>query len=123
MIKKIDLPCNNAIGFHATWIISGEDYENVIFTNMEEYLKNNEKINILYYIDKDFKKYDIKAMFDDAKFGFSFWNKFDHIAIVTDVSWVKEGIHLFKFTFPGEVKLFDEKDLDDAKKWICSWKD
>jgi SpoIIAA-like len=39
---------------------------------------------------------------------------------VTDVDWVARMVRAFGFVLPGDVRIFDNQDLDDAREWICS---
>lgn len=65
MIKKIELDCNNCLGFEAEWKITGEDYEKIMIPSINEKLKEYSKIGLLYHIGDEFEKYEIKAVLDD----------------------------------------------------------
>lgn len=118
MIKKIELACENCLGFKAIGEITGADYETVLIPNINEKLKNYSKIGLLYQIGDDFEKYEAKAIFDDIKVGFKHMKAFERIAVVSDLDWVINGIHLFHFIFPGKIKTFKNSELEEAKKWI-----
>jgi len=118
MIKKIELPCDNCLGFEAIGKITGADYENIMIPNINEKLKDYSKIGLLYYIGNDFEKYEAKAIFDDTKIGFKHMRAFERIAIVTNLSWIKDGVYLFRAIFPGKIKLFKNNELKAAKEWI-----
>jgi hypothetical protein len=38
---------------------------------------------------------------------------------VTDVDWIEKMIKAFGFAIPGEVRVFDGDDLEEARRWIC----
>jgi hypothetical protein len=43
------------------------------------------------------------------------WKK---IAIVSDADWLENSVKAFGWLMPGEVKVFENDDLDDAKEWL-----
>lgn len=86
--------------------------------SIQKKLKDYSKIGFLYHIGNDFEKYEAKAIFDDMKLGFTNMKAFERIAVVTDLSWVTNSIHLFHFIFPGEIKTFTNSELPSAKEWI-----
>jgi len=118
MIKKIKLPCDNCLGFEAIGKITGADYENIMIPNINGKLKDYSKIGFLYYIGNNFEKYEAKAIFDDTMIGFKHMRAFERIAVVTNLSWVRDGFHLFSAIFPGKIKLFKNSELKAAKEWI-----
>lgn len=118
MIKKIELDCNNCLGFEAEWKITGEDYEKIMIPSINEKLKEYSKIGLMYHIGDEFEKYEIKAVLDDMKVGFQHMRAFERIAIITDVDWVKNWVNMFHFMFPGKMKLFKNSELESAKDWV-----
>ncbi len=53
------------------------------------------------------------------KFGLAHWSKWKRCAVVTDKDWVENGVKLFGWMMPGEVKVFEVDDLDDAIEWAA----
>ena len=45
------------------------------------------------------------------------------VAIVSDADWLENGIKAFGWLMPGEVKVFETDDLDDAKEWLAGGND
>ena len=43
---------------------------------------------------------------------------FERVAVVTDVDWIGSMIRAFGFAMPGEVRVFDDDDLEAAREWI-----
>jgi SpoIIAA-like len=48
------------------------------------------------------------------------WQK---IAIVSDADWLENSVKAFGWLIPGEVKVFETGDLDDAKEWLSEAND
>jgi hypothetical protein len=44
----------------------------------------------------------------------------ERIAVVTDVDWIKNAMHLFAFMIPGAVRYFSLADTQQARDWIAS---
>ena len=40
------------------------------------------------------------------------------IAIVSDADWLEHSVKAFGWLIPGEIKVFDTDDVDDAKEWL-----
>ncbi len=118
MIEKIKNLPENVIGFNAKAQITGDDYEKVLIPMVEEKLKKFDKLNLLYHLGEEFEKFEPRAMWDDAKTGFMHWCSWNKIAIVTDVSWIRGSSKVFGLLIPAKVKLFANKELDEAVKWV-----
>ncbi len=118
MIKLLsDLP-DNVLGFEASGKVTGEDYETVLIPAVEAKLKTHPKIRLLYHLSPEFNGYDLEAMWDDAKVGFSHLTGWEKIAVVTDTEWVRNGVKVFGFVIPTEVRVFDDNAISDAKEWV-----
>lgn len=63
-----DLPAN-VLGVSAEGKITGTDYETVLIPALEEKLKANKKIRMIYQLGNDFTGFEMSAMLDDAKVG------------------------------------------------------
>jgi hypothetical protein len=42
----------------------------------------------------------------------------ERIAVVTDADWIENCIKAFGWMMPGEVKVFDDDEVDEAKRWL-----
>lgn len=119
MIKVLNDIGKNVIGFELSGKVSGEDYEKVLIPTLKSELHKNDKLKVLYYVGQDFDSYDFSAMLDDAKAGFMFFLKWEKIAVVSDIGWIVDGVKIFSFTVPGEIKTFSNNQLQEAKQWLA----
>lgn len=121
MIKIMpDLP-DDVLGFRAVGEVHSSDYETTLVPAIDQALESSDKIRMLYVLDDDeFTGYSAGAMWQDTKLGFEYLTKFEKIAIVTDTDWIENGVKAFGWMIPGDVKLFDDDDLDDAVEWVSS---
>jgi hypothetical protein len=63
---------------------------------------------------------DAGALWDDAKVGVQDSRAWERIAIVSDKDWLKHTVKAFGWLVPGEVRVFELDDLDDAGGWASS---
>ena len=57
---------------------------------------------------------------EDAKVGLKHLTRFDRVAVVTDVDWIKTSVKAFGFVMPCEARVFGSKDLNEAREWIVA---
>ena len=119
MIKLIPGLPEHVIGFELSGKVSGDDYENVLMPAVEAATSGDRKVCMLYHITSEFEKYELEAMWEDAKVGFRHLASWKKIAIVTDIEWIGRSVKLFAFALPGQVRVFEQAGLDDAKQWLA----
>lgn len=120
MIRRIpDLP-DNVIGLSATGTVKGDDYENVVIPAMEAAFAAHEKARLLYYLGPEFESFTGAAMWDDAKIGMQHISHMERVAIVTDKDWMRNMAKVLGFAWSGEVRVFSNDELADAKAWIVA---
>ena len=112
-----DLP-DRVLGLRARGEVTAEDYRTVLVPAIEEKLSKHRNVRLLYVIGDEFKGYSGGAAWEDAKVGMKHLTSFERVAVVTDVDWIEKMIRAFGFALPGEVRVFDDDDLEDARQWI-----
>ena len=123
MLETIEGLPENALGFSAKGNVSAKDYETVLIPAVQEKLKHHDKVRLLYHLGDEFEKFELGAMWDDAKVGLAHITEWEKIAIVTDVNWIQQAGKIFGFAIEtmsvtGDVKIFHNSELEDAIKWI-----
>ncbi len=120
MIEIIeDLP-GNVVGFVAKGEVTKKDYEQVLVPKVEAALKQHPKIRLYYELGSQFSGIDPGAMWEDFKVGVEHLTRWERIAIVTDVDWMKHMINAFRFLMPGQLKVFPTSASFAARAWIAS---
>ncbi len=112
-----DLP-DRVLGLRARGEVTADDYRTVLVPAIEERLSKHRKVRLLYVIGDEFKGYTGGAAWEDAKVGMKHLTSFERVAVVTDVDWIEKMVRAFGFALPGEVRVFDGDDLEDARQWI-----
>jgi hypothetical protein len=119
MLKQIiDLP-DRVLGIEASGKITAADYHSVLVPALEDKLRANKKVRFLYILGETFESFSGAAAWEDAKVGLKHLTQFDRIAVVTDVDWIQNSIKFFSFSFPGEVRVFENGDLQKARDWVA----
>ena len=118
MLKLIDGLPVNVLGVTAEGEITGEDYENVLIPAIEEKLKANKKIRMLYHLGNKFDGFSLGAMLDDTKIGIKHLTVWDKIAMVSDHEMMNAMVRFFGHLIPCDVRIFKNAEIEEAKKWI-----
>lgn len=67
--------------------------------------------------------HDIARVFSDAlryTIGLEHLTRWERVAVVTDVEWLKLATNAFRFLMPRKVRVFPTSEAADAKRWIAS---
>ncbi|RLB40602.1 MAG: STAS/SEC14 domain-containing protein [Deltaproteobacteria bacterium] len=112
-----DLP-ERVLGLKASGEVTAEDYKTVLVPAIEKQLTRHKKVRLLYVFGDEFKGYTGGAAWEDAKVGMKHLTSFERVAVVTDVDWIENVIRAFGFAVPGEVRVFDGDDFEEARQWI-----
>ena len=118
MIEIIPGMPDNVVAIIAHGKVTGEDYETVLTPAIEEKLRRHKKIRLLYCLGKDFSRYTVVALLDDAKVSAQHLASFEKITIVADVHWVTEAARFFGFFIPCPVRTYGNDQLSEAKAWV-----
>lgn len=118
MIEILPESAGNILGVKATGQLTDEDYKKTFIPALEKVLKESGKVKALFYMDPDFKGWDLHAMWDDAKFGVKHKDDFEKIAVVGGKKWIDWAVKLDAHFMKGEVKTFSGTELEQAWTWV-----
>jgi hypothetical protein len=121
MVEKIaDMPAGT-IWFRASGKLTPEDYKDVLVPTLGEAVEAGE-VRMLFVLS-DFEELEPRAWLEDAKtgleLGFLEHSAWKRSAIVSDAEWVKKAFRMFAWMTPGEVKVFDLDQEDEARDWVA----
>jgi len=112
-----DLP-DRVLGLKAVGEVTSDDYQAILVPALDGKLAKSKKVRLLYVLGSEFQGYTGGAAWEDAKIGMKHLNAFERVAVVTDVDWIRNMVKAFGFAIFGEVRVFDNGDVDEARKWI-----
>ena len=118
MIERMtDLP-TNVLGFSAKGTVTANDYETVLIPAVDAMFSRQEKARLLYHLGEEFAGMEAGAAWDDAKVGLKHFSGWERMAVVTDVEWIRWAIRVFGLAMPGHIRVFHNRDLAEAKRWV-----
>ena len=118
MLKILEGLPNNVLGVSAEGKITGTDYETVLIPAIEEKLKTNKKVRMIYQLGNKFTGFELSAMLDDAKMGMKHLSVWDRIALVSDHEMINTFAKFFGHMLSCELRIFKNTEMAEAKKWI-----
>ena len=98
--------------------VTRADYDTVLIPAVERALKAHDRVRLYYEISQDFAMTP-GAIWEDFKVGMERLTRWERIAVVTDVDWIKQTVRLFSFLIPGMVKTFATSEAREARAWIA----
>jgi SpoIIAA-like len=123
LIERVaDLP-TGTLGFRASGKITSEEYRQMI-EPIYGALERGEKLNIYFELAGDFQGLDSGALWQDMKaagsIGLKHRSSWERMALVTDKDWVRNGASAFGWLAPGELRLFEPSERDEARAWLAA---
>ena len=118
MIEELsDLPAG-VIGFEVSGRIRAEDYRDVVLPTLERAAATGEVRFVI--VMRDFDGMSGGAVWQDLKVGIEHFRAWKRIALVTDITWMRDLTSLFGWMTPGETRTFALAQRDEAIEWAAS---
>jgi SpoIIAA-like len=115
-----DLPFGTH-GFRVSGHLTREDCVDVLVPPLREALQAGERLRVLYAIGPELQMEPAALWEDleaDVELGIRHRDSWERVAVVTDLDWLWRAFELFSWTVPGEMRLFRESELEQAKAWL-----
>jgi hypothetical protein len=120
VVERLDDMPAGALGFRLSGRISRDEYFQIL-DPVREQLERGEKVSFLVETAPDFHGLDFGALWEDMKVagsvGLKHRSSWERLAVVTDKDWMRHGIAAFGWLSPGEIRVFEPNDLEQAKAW------
>jgi hypothetical protein len=120
MIEQLNSFPDNVLAFVCKGQVTKGDYDAVVVPAVMNLLKRQDKIRLYYETAADFAGYDPGAIWEDFKVGIEHLTRWERIAVVTDVEWIKQTMRFFSFLMPGATKLFPTSEAAQGRAWIIA---
>jgi hypothetical protein len=108
------------LGFRISGRLTREEYFRIL-DPVRELLERGDKVSFLIVTEPDFHGLDLGALWEDLKalgsVGLKHRSSWDRLAVVTDKDWMRHAISAFGWLSPGELRVFEPNELDEAKAW------
>jgi hypothetical protein len=119
MIRVIGQMPDGVLGVEATGKLSAEDYATVLAPALAAATEGGGKIRIVLVFGGEFEGMEPGAVWQDVRTGIHDWTAWERIALVTDHGWMRDGLRMFAWAVPGEVKAFPADERDAAVAWAA----
>ena len=118
MIKILDGFPEATVAIACEGHVTREDYEKILIPRLNEALVRHDKVRIYYEIGPSFAGFDVGALWEDSKAGLGHLSRYERMALVTDVPWIRLAVGAFRFLMPGRLRLFGTSQAHEARAWI-----
>jgi SpoIIAA-like len=98
--------------------VTRKDYDDVLVPAVTTALRRHEKIRLYYEITPQFSGIEAGAVWEDFCVGMEHLVRWERVAVVTDVEWLRHTINAFRFLLPGKIRLFAGSEAAGARAWI-----
>jgi len=120
MIEIIEGLPNHVVGILAKGEVTRKDYLEVVIPAIKKSLKQNAKLRLYYELGSQFTGIDFGAEWEDFKLGIEHLSRWERMAVVTDVAWIRNLVGAFRFLMPGKMRIFTTAQTSEARKWIVA---
>jgi hypothetical protein len=120
MIEQLNSLPDNVLAFVCKGHVTKRDYDAVVVPAVINVLKRQDKIRLYYETAADFAGYDPGAIWEDFKVGMEHLTRWERVAVVTDVEWIKQTMRFFSFLMPGAMRVFPTWEAAQARAWIIA---
>lgn len=111
---------SNIVAAAARGVVTRQDYQDVLEPRVELALKQHAKVRCYYELGAQFIRMEPGAMWEDFKIGTAHLTRWERVAVVTDVEWIRQAVNIFRFLMPGEVRVFPTAAVATAHEWIVA---
>jgi SpoIIAA-like len=120
MIEHLkDFP-GNVLAFVCKGHVTKQDYDTVLVPAVADALKKHDKVRLYYETAGDFSGIDPTAVWTDFRVGMEHFTRWERMAVVTDVDWIKHTMQFFAFMMPGQLRIFPSSEAAEARAWIAA---
>jgi len=111
-----DMP-PGTVGVEAVGKVTEEDYRTVLAPAVGDALQRRD-LRLLYVLGREFDSYSSGAAWEDTKLWAKHLKGWERIAVVSDEDWLEKSVKTFSWLMPGDVKVFETDEVDEAKAWL-----
>ena len=120
MIRTLSQFPENVIAVACEGRVTRKDYEDVLVPAVTAALQRHEKVRLYYEITPKFSGIEGSAIWEDFLVGIEHLLRWERIAVVTDVEWIRHTINAFRFLLPGKIRVFAGSEAGAAREWIIN---
>ena len=120
MIEHLSNFPDDVLAFVCKGRVTKADYDSVLVPAVMKALEKHKRVRLYYETAADFSGIDPGAMWEEFKVGMEHLTRWERVAVVTDVEWIKQTMRFFSFLMPGATKSFPTSEAAQAREWIIA---
>ncbi|WP_432798498.1 STAS/SEC14 domain-containing protein [Poriferisphaera sp. WC338] len=109
---------DNTLGMYTAGKLTHDDYTRIIPV-IEKMIEKHGRIRLVVNMEK-YDGIELRALFDDLKFDIAHWRSYEKVAIVGHKKWQKQMTKISNLIMNGELRYFDQSDIEEAWIWAAS---
>lgn len=117
-----DVP-EGVVGVRLTGRLTAADYDEVVGPLVEDAERRGGGIRLLVVMGPEYEGFTAGAARAKADVWWhhpGLWRAFDGYALVSDLPWVREVVHLAGFLVPFPLRVFGSAERDAALAWLTA---
>jgi len=123
MLERIpDVP-DGVDAFAVVGTLTADDYEQTVEPLLDEARRQDRRIRLLLRMGPEFEGFTAGAVWGKTETWRHYpdlLRRIDGYALVTEVRWIRQWIHLIGFFVPFPLRVFDNDEYDEAVAWLGS---
>jgi SpoIIAA-like len=119
MIRILSGFPENVVAVACEGRVTRKDYDDILVPTVTAALQRHEKVRLYYEITPQFSGMEAGAIWEDFRVGMEHLLRWERIAVVTDIAWIRHTVNAFRFLLPGKVRLFAGGEAGAAREWIA----
>ena len=123
MLEKIpDVP-DGLVALKAVGKLTRQDYEQTVEPLLDEARRQDRRLRLLIQLGPEYEGFTADAVWGKAETWRhypSLMRMIDGYAIVSDLRWLRDWVHLMGFLMPFPLRVFANDERDDALAWLSS---
>ena len=120
MIEQLPNFPNSVLAFVCKGRVTEADYDSVLVPAVVRALEKHREFRLYYEMTADFSGMEPGAVWENFKVGMAHFARWERVAVVTDIEWIKQTMRFFRFLMPGAMKTFPSSEAAQARAWIIS---
>ena len=110
----------NVVAIACEGRVSRKDYDDVLVRAVTAALQRHKKIRLFYEITPQFSGIEAGAIWEDFRIGMEHLLRWERIAVVTDIEWIRHTVNVFRLLLPGKIRVFAGNEAEVAHQWIVT---
>jgi hypothetical protein len=123
MLQRIPGVPQDIDAFTVVGTLTADDYEQTVEPLLDEALRQDRRLRLLLEFGPEFGGFTAGALWGKVetwRHSPTLLRRIDGYALVSDVRWIREGIHLVGFLVSFPLRVFGTDQRDEAIAWLSS---